>query len=76
MFSSFGSFLCRVETPATLAQGTHQFAVFFARRDFHQFNFQPYVGIIIVRNKVIFWSASYSACVVYSKTNSVGESGE
>ena len=32
----------------------------------------------IVTNKVTFWSASYSACVVYTKTIfhlSVGESG-
>ena len=39
MFSSFGSFLYRVETPAILELGTHQLTFFFARRDFHQFNF-------------------------------------
>ena len=39
---------------------------------------RPFVGIDIVTNKADLWAASYSACVVYTKTIihlSVGESG-
>ena len=41
-------------------------------------NKMAFVGISFVTNKVTLWTASYSDCVVYTKTNihlSVGESG-
>ena len=46
------------------------------RRDFHNFNFRPYVRVIIFKNKVIFLVRSPR--VVYTKTImhlSLGESG-
>ena len=39
---------------------------------------RPFVGIYIVTKKVTLWFASYSACMVYTKTTihlSVGEIG-